>query len=258
MHLLDCVRVTGSVLSIADQEDYYCRQQGSANLTRTHSQPTVTMGVCNDNRQQSQCDGMSYIRHRRSDPGTAHPNPQRLTRRHGIEDYQRRIVEKIKRHFERHQYQWESNLQKQADVFNSSPKVSDTCHHHGDIGLAEVTSPRLRQCVEDKKQKTNDLRVVSSQCHRQGPSSSKWRFEVDITDFLPNGEVLVSIEGETLTATAHWTTHCRSRGADTAMIKRQLVVEGYPDSGSLQVTTSQTGTMVIEVLVRHTADTSTR
>lgn len=202
----------------------------------------------------------------------------RVSRR---EEYQRKIVEKIKRHFDRRRKQWESNLQKQADVFSASsqslaadqePETEQRQDSLSTVAVAEAEEqePRLaagsRTSSISESRVSSDvivsiestdpahLRVVHSHCdrHSKDTSNSRWHLEIDINSFLPDGEVLISTEGRTLTATGHLAKR-KSRGSSnySLAVKTQVTLNGEIDCRSMHVTTSTNGIMTIQVTVTH-------
>ena len=194
----------------------------------------------------------------------------KLSRRAGLEEYQWRVVEKIKRHLDKRRRQWETSLQKQAEVFSTSSSqslsrqeeelVTDTHSTDSRSGAAtsasDISSTAANDDADGVSQASSqsldteaELRVLRAHCDKQKGNVSRWKFELDISDFLPDGEVLISTGDRTLTATGHPAKR-KSRSSNRAAVKMQMELDGEVDNRTMLVTTSSNGIMTIRVTVK--------
>lgn len=190
-----------------------------------------------------------------------------------LDDYQRRLVDKIKRGLDSSKRQWENRLQQKVDLYNKkvspncSPKASrkdyeaeatntpmslDYCGQHGEINTADVVVSCKRHDCEPR------LRILKCDCESQLGGKSRWSITVDINEFLPGGEVVVSRDMDSLVISGQNTTSShRHRSSRSSLSPREVKVTervSFKDSveiGDLTATTSRDGVMTISLVTRN-------
>ena len=179
-----------------------------------------------------------------------------------MNDYQRRLVERIKRGLDSSRRQWESRLQHKVDAYNAevSPCCSPAVRRKNDVSQHEanqqITLSTNSLEVMSPEIVVHEPRVTILQCDRDtlAGDTCQWTIQVDVSDFLPHGEVVVSRGEDSVVICGQITTPCRrvpgrSRSSTPVEVKvtERVPLKANVSTYDLTATTSREGIMHIHV-----------
>ena len=208
-----------------------------------------------------------------------------LRRKSSFEEYQRRLVDKIKRHFERRRRQWEKNFENQTkssrtveeeeedEVTLNNENLDITVLDRSDMAKEDVVSQRTSPlpapvqfhpahrvqtgltCTPptERKPETKEIEILSIE-RTDFPDEGKTKHTilVNIQSFLPFGSVTVRLEeqGLILIGEDDSECHCRSRvrRGPSKSCEKLIELDGTIESDSMLVHTTREGVMRIEVV----------
>ena len=205
------------------------------------------------------------------EPAQEHQMSKLHRTKSSFEEYQRRVVEKIKRHLERRRRQWENNIDNQVqnmkgevsvDAIPLSPdqsSVNENISELPTICLQTVqssptppVSPLSRGLICDLDDQPT-IKVVSMETTDFVEESRiKYTVWVDIRSFLPNGSVTVRPEVNRITliseANVNARTKCRKDFSETQEDRIDLKLEGIIELDTMRVHTTREGFMRIDIV----------
>lgn len=200
------------------------------------------------------------------------PHVKLMRRKSSFEDYQRRLVDKIKRHFERRRKQWENNIENQVQHISKEelPPSSSQVPISGDleervyINIDSASETRLHPERETSRvvpsllttghssDKCEQITLISTETTDfPDEAKRKYSFMVDIKSFLPFGSVTVCQEETGLMLIGESNcSGCRSRGRRGLARTHEKYIEigGVLENDSMRVHTTREGIMNIDVV----------
>ena len=185
------------------------------------------------------------------------------SRRKSIEDYQRIIVDRIKGHFDKRRKQWDLDLKRRVQCLSRSssmaylPRNIQNIDSWNGIPKACERIPLQSESKDESGGKVDlsgnkpcrsaSVRVVSS-ClvHKDMDSYNTLQMEIDISEYLPEGEVRFTATTDGLLVCAKYV----QKGRETLEKVKVIPVDGLVETERLKFRPSSKGTMVLELCVR--------
>ena len=173
------------------------------------------------------------------------PPSNKLERRKSIEDYQRQIINRIKDHFQRSRDEWQRKFHPQNKKLHrsrsgSEPVETSCCQESQNT---ELVKSGCEQC-RNSPCRTPSVRILSSNIISNQHDQDSVQVTVDISEFLPDGEVTFRTEKNGLIVCAQFPHK------SGAMEKVKVIpVTGLVETERIKVIPQSHGTMVLELKV---------
>ena len=196
------------------------------------------------------------------------PAPAKLhkPRRKSVEDYQRRIVDRIKDHFQRNKDEWESNLKRKINRQSSCLQKQKSCPNlNKSICTHSKVESECKACSGSKKSvrfssdfkdrktgsKQPSVRIMACDVINNKSTIKTMQLQVDVSEFLPNGEVTFRSERDALTVCAKYP--CPESSDKSIQKVKSIPIPGLIETERIGVKPgSRSGAMILELKVAKT------
>eukprot|EP00923_Selenidium_pygospionis_P019399 GHVN01033947.1.p1 GENE.GHVN01033947.1~~GHVN01033947.1.p1 ORF type:complete len:209 (+),score=3.54 GHVN01033947.1:127-753(+) len=185
------------------------------------------------------------------------PAQDKLKRSKSIEAYQRSIINRIKEHFHRNRDDWERKLRprrnKKLDHSESTPEDLVTKTSYSPNSSDAYSSSHTPSISCNRLPSVRVLRTQSTETTNLNGTTNIIQITVDISPFLPDGEVTFRTEKDRLVVCARFPSNATSR--TVKKVKDEEKVKVIPVPGLLEserirvLPASIHGAMIVELKV---------